>query len=218
MRTISLRSAQRTKELLIEKENLVEQTKAATTSTTLQKQTNSKLILTTAELQKCELKLNNVVPKLEGCEAELRLLRRKCDDTEMVEQENASYANELKTVRPMMEMLDKVQIDLNKNIDDTGSHIVSNGEGLKQQPMPNKKHVWHTSWVSSPHISLLLPSLADRIRNMHNDLMMVEEQSVETSSLLRSERKVSGVEWSGVEWSGVERGAHRRLNINIETN
>ena len=96
------------------KEELRDKTHSHDSNSVTLRETAARLVETEDRLQKSEMRLNGVVPKLEGAEAELRLLRRKCDDLENVEEENAGLRGEVNQLRPVWARLEAVRNELSR--------------------------------------------------------------------------------------------------------
>ena len=202
------------------KEDLRERTTSATSSETALKETNRKLVETESLLQQTTQKLNSAIPKLEGAEAELCLLRRKCDELENVEEENNMLKGEVAQLRPVWERLEAVRGELEVEADmgaagessfmmcggdedqedanvsmristaiTNANSSISRINAKSTKTNPNKKAIWLSDWVKNNTLNLLLPSLGDRVKSLHSDLINAENQVHETTSIIQRERE-----------------------------
>ncbi|GMH93704.1 hypothetical protein TL16_g12703 [Triparma laevis f. inornata] len=126
-----------------------------------------------ARLAESEEKIALVVPKLDSADAELRLLRARLREMEMVEGDNSKMLGELSLLRPVKEALDRVSADLRAAV-----NVSSDGT----------KTSWYQAWINGGNLAVLLPSLGDRIQAMLTDLSTCESQQSMLTSLLNTER------------------------------
>ena len=143
--------------------------------------TNGTLNQANSSLAAANSKLTSVLPKLDSADAELRVLRARLKELEGVEEKRDGMEEELGRLRLVNVRVEAVAEDLRGGGGGAASAL-SKAASLS-------KADWHSSWANAGSLSLLLPSLGDRVQTLFADAAVLESQLGDVTRLLSGERK-----------------------------